>query len=304
MNKIDAITEIRGFNRFYTSFLGLLNQHIIDSGYSLAEARIIYELSKVESCTANQLCAILSIERSYMSKIISKLEKNQLISRSPSEQDNRNIEIRLTEKGQKEFTTLESNANKQIDDILSNLGDDECDKLIKSIRNAKKCFLRSTKKIDMREYCDKDIPYIIDRQLSLYEQERNFTSDVWKKYLIDGVHALIEKFNPDKDCILILDCDDIPAGCIAVAHASDDTAQLRYFFLEPELRGIGVGVTLFEEALDFCRKKRYSHVFLWTVEAQEAARRMYKKYGFEVTEKELSDSWGVPVIEERWDMEL
>lgn len=74
-NKIDIITEIRGFNRFYTNILGLLEQHILDSGYSLTEARVIFEISKTKHCTANQLCSILEIDRSYMSRIITKFEK-------------------------------------------------------------------------------------------------------------------------------------------------------------------------------------------------------------------------------------
>ena len=80
MKKNDVITEIRGFNRFYTNILGLLDQHIIDSGYSLTEARIIFEIGKTDTCTANQLCSILDIDRSYMSKIINKFEKQQLVN--------------------------------------------------------------------------------------------------------------------------------------------------------------------------------------------------------------------------------
>lgn len=82
MKRKDIVTEIRGFNRFYTNILGLLDQYIIDSGYSLTEARILFEISKTDVCTANQLCAVLNIERSYMSKIIRKFEDMGLISRS------------------------------------------------------------------------------------------------------------------------------------------------------------------------------------------------------------------------------
>lgn len=71
--KIDLITEIRGFNRFYTNILGLLDQHILDSGYSLTEARVLFEISKTERCTANQLCSSLKVDRSYMSRMIIKI---------------------------------------------------------------------------------------------------------------------------------------------------------------------------------------------------------------------------------------
>lgn len=69
-NKLDVIAQIRSFNRFYTNVLGLLNRHILDSGYSLTEIRVLLEISKVRHCTANTLVTQLKIDRSYMSRII------------------------------------------------------------------------------------------------------------------------------------------------------------------------------------------------------------------------------------------
>jgi len=304
MNKVDIITEIRGFNRFYTKLLGLLDQHIIDSGYSLTEARIIFEISKTDTCTANQLCSVLGVQRSYMSKIIGKFEKDGLISRRVSQADNRNIEIHMTDKGKAVFHELDKNASAQIDALLSKLTPAEWEKLIAGIRTVKKYFTRATKNIRIRPWRQEDVPYIIDRQLSLYEAERHFTTDIWKQYLTQEVVALVEKFDPDRDCIFILECDDSPSDCVAITHTDDHTAQLRYFFLEPELRGLGVGTDLLNTALSFCREKGYSHAFLWTVSAQETARTLYHKAGFTITETSANETWGIPVLEEKWEMDL
>lgn len=304
MKKNDVITEIRGFNRFYTNILGLLDQHIIDSGYSLTEARIIFEIGKTDTCTANQLCSILDIDRSYMSKIINKFEKQQLVNRTICSTDNRNIEIHMTDKGKAVIHELEKNANRQIEELILKLNNAEWEELINGIRVVKKYFSRATKSIKIRPYREDDIPYVIDRQLSLYEAERNFTTDIWKKYLTQGVLALVERFDSEKDCIFILECNGSPAGCVAITHTKDNMAQLRYFFLEPELRGLGVGTDLLNKALSFCREKKYSHVFLWTVSAQEAARILYKKAGFKITETSENESWGIPVLEEKWDLDL
>ena len=127
MKEIDSITEIRGFNRFYTSILGLLNQHILNSGYSLTEARVIFEISKTESCTANQLCTTLDIDRSYMSRIIKKFEKEGLVTRQINKYDSRNMEIRLTEKGNEVFKELNNRSNEQIRNIIEKLGSKECE---------------------------------------------------------------------------------------------------------------------------------------------------------------------------------
>lgn len=304
MKKNDVVTEIRGFNRFYTNILGLLDRHIIDSGYSLTEARILFEISKTETCTANKLCALLGVDRGYMSKIVNKFEKEQLISRSASQSDSRNIEIHMTEQGKAVFHELESKAIAQVENLIANLGAADCEKLIASIRTIKKYFSRATKAITIRPYREEDIAYVIDRQLSLYESERHFTTEVWKNYLTQGVIALVEKFDPEKDCMLILECDKSPAGCVAVTHTEENFAQLRYFFIEPELRGLGVGTDLLHKALDFCREKKYSHAFLWTVSAQESARKLYKNLGFAITETDENENWGVPVVEEKWEMDL
>lgn len=304
MKQIDFVTEIRGFNRFYTNILGLLDQHIIDSGYSLTEARILFEISKTDICTANQLCSVLDIERSYMSKIIGKFEKKGLISRNVRDTDNRNMEIHMTEQGMTAFHELNDRANKQIENLISKLSPEDCEKLIDSIRVVKTYFSKATKNITIRPYQEKDITYVIDRQLSLYESERNFTTEIWKNYLTQGVLSLVERFEPAKDCMFILECDGNASGCIAITHTQDNTAQLRYFFLEPELRGLGAGTGLLNAALDFCRKKNYSHVFLWTVSAQESARILYKKAGFRITETSKNESWGAPVLEEKWELDL
>lgn len=304
MESIDIVTEIRGFNRFYTNILGLLDQQIIDSGYSLTEARILFKISKTDICTANQLCSILDIERSYMSKIINKFEKKDLIKRRKCGKDNRNIEIQLTEKGMTVFHDLNNRANKQIEDLLEKLNIEDCEKLLNGIRTVKRYFTKATKNIKIRPYEERDISYVIDRQLSLYESERQFTTEIWKKYLTQGVISLIENFNPDKDCMLILECDGNASGCIAITHTEESVAQLRYFFLEPELRGLGAGKNLLDTALNFCREKKYSHVFLWTVSAQESARKLYKNAGFNITETSKNESWGSLVLEEKWDLDL
>ena len=105
-SRIDVIIDIRGFNRFYTNMLGLLNANIGSSDYSLTETRIIYEISKTEKCSANQLSNILRIDTGYLSRILKKLEKEGVLERHSSEDDARINEISLTEKGIKAAKTI------------------------------------------------------------------------------------------------------------------------------------------------------------------------------------------------------
>lgn len=301
---IDIITDVRAFNRFYTNILGLLDKHILDSGYSLTEARVLFEISKTEHCTANQLASTLEIDRSYMSRIIARFEKVGLIKRHASSTDSRIIEIRLTLAGRNLFHELNDRSNQQIDKLLSVLKEDECQKIREAMNTIKRYLTIATINLDIRPFRESDVDYVINRQLSLYENERHFTSDVWKHYLTQGVLTLVEQFDPELDCMYILDYNGNPAGCVAITHVDDGIAQFRYFFLEPELRGLGAGHKLLNMAIEFCKEKGYHHVFLWTVSAQETARHLYSKAGFKLTQTNENAEWGVPVLEERWDMEL
>lgn len=304
MDRLDMIAEIRDFNRFYTSILGLLDKNIMDSGYSLTEARILFEISKMEHCSANRLCTLLDIDRSYMSRIIAKFEKLGLITRVTNKADGRSSEIRLSKNGKTVFRQLNDLSNKHIGKILKKLSAEDSQKITDAMRTIKKYLTIATTDLHIRPYRKADIRYVIDRQLSLYETERQFTSAIWKKYVTQGVMALADNFDPKKECMFILECNGSPAGCVAIADTPEGAAQFRYFFLEPELRGLGAGQRLMNMALDFCKEKEYKHIFLWTVSAQETARHLYKKAGFRITETKHTDDWGVPVLEERWDLSL
>lgn len=158
--------------------------------------------------------------------------------------------------------------------------------------------------ITIRAFTNSDIDFIISQQINLYKIEYGFTSEVWKAYIVDGVHQLVKQFDPEKDCVYILEANNNQAGCIAITHIDDVTAQLRFFFIEANLRGLGAGNKLINMAINFCREKKYKRVFLWTFSKLEAARHLYSKKGFQITETHENSEWGQPVLEERWDLDL
>jgi len=301
---IDTINYIRGFNRFYTNILGLLDQHILNSDYSLTEARILFDLNEVGSCTAHTLSARLNIDKSYMSRIIGRFEKKGLISKTISSEDNRANFIELTEQGSRLIDDLIKTSNCQIEQLLAPLNDKECHDVYLAMETIIKHFTKATTNIEIRPFTNNDIDYIISRQINLYKVEYGFTSEVWKAYIADGVHQLVKQFDSEKDCVYILEANGNVSGCIAITHIEDGTAQLRFFFIEPTLRGLGAGNKLINMAISFCREKKYKRIFLWTFSKLAAARHLYSKNGFQMTDTHENREWGEPVLEERWDLDL
>ena len=121
----ELIEHIRSFNRFYTNIIGLLDQHFLDSPFSLTEGRVLYEISHTENCSAKKIREKISIDEGYLSRILDAFRKKGLITKTPSPEDRRLHIIKLTEKGRKEFSSLNEHSNQLISQILEKLSEEE-----------------------------------------------------------------------------------------------------------------------------------------------------------------------------------
>lgn len=112
---------MRAFNRYYTNLIGVLDQGYLETQYTLTEARILFEISAVGKIDTSEVIDALLIDKSYLSRVLKKFEKNNLITRSKSEKDFRASQISLTEKGLGELDILNSLADRQFEELLKNL---------------------------------------------------------------------------------------------------------------------------------------------------------------------------------------
>lgn len=301
----NVISEVRKFSRFYTNILGLLNKCILDSSYSLTEARILIEIYKTRECTANELIEKLHIDRGYMSRILRKFDGDKLIIKEKSSEDGRVTFLNLTLKGEAILSELEEKSNVQIIKLIDHLNSDEKRKLVESMGNIEKLLDEKEDDVIIRKYNDSDIDYIIKRHGELYKAEFGFLgqfADYVEKYVLE----FNKKHDEDKENIWIAEYNEKRIGVIAVAKGDNDyAAQIRWFLIEPEARGKGLGHKLVKTALDFCKKENYKHIFLWTADVLKTARHIYGSYGFKLTETVTNTEWtDKKVLEEKWEMDL
>jgi DNA-binding MarR family transcriptional regulator len=124
------IQEIRAFNRWYTDVIGLLDQHLLDSSWSLAEARLIYEVHHGGPVQASRLMAVLKMDKGYLSRLLKKLEKEKIITKRKSPGDARAFLLYLTEKGEREFALLNGASDQQIGALLRPLSKGQREELV------------------------------------------------------------------------------------------------------------------------------------------------------------------------------
>jgi DNA-binding MarR family transcriptional regulator len=126
----ELINKIRSFNRFYTNIIGLLDQHFLDSSFSLTEGRVLYEICTTEDCSAKKIRENIVIDEGYLSRILDTFAKRGLIKKTLSPNDGRLRIIAPTEKGKREFSNLNDNSNKLISGMIEKLSEEEREALL------------------------------------------------------------------------------------------------------------------------------------------------------------------------------
>jgi DNA-binding MarR family transcriptional regulator len=126
----EFIEKIRLFNRFFTNIIGVLNQHYLDSPFSLIEGRVLYEINHTKDCSAKKIKTNIAIDEGYLSRIIDKFSQQGLIEKTPAPEDRRLHIITPTEKGQEEFLKLNDSSNVLISQIIENLSSPEITELV------------------------------------------------------------------------------------------------------------------------------------------------------------------------------
>ena len=146
-----------------------------------------------------------------------------------------------------------------------------------------------------------DLGYVIYRHGKLYSKEYNYGIS-FETYVGAGMYEFYKNYNPSVDSVWICEHDNKIVGFVLLMHRENNAAQLRYFYLEPEYRGIGLGKKLMKSYMDFLKEKGYRSSYLWTTHELQAAASLYTRYGFKLTEEKESTGFGKPLKEQRYDL--
>lgn len=308
MPSLDSqVASIRSFNRFYTRKIGVIEPRLLDSPWSLPEARIIYEIAQRGTCTATDLVRELGLDAGYVSRTLQGLQRRQIVSRKPSKDDGRVSEIALTARGKAAFAELDKRSRDDIGSLLRRLSDGERIALVDAMATIEQTLEPSAAKppvaYRLRTHRPGDIGWVISRHGAVYAQE--FGWDIGFKALVAEIAAqFIKGYDPARERCWIAEIGGEPAGSIFLVKASDDIAKLRLLLVENKARGLGIGRALVDECIRFARGAGYSSITLWTQSILLAARGIYQNAGFRRVKEEKHHSFGVDLIGETWEMKL
>ncbi|WP_322418705.1 bifunctional helix-turn-helix transcriptional regulator/GNAT family N-acetyltransferase [Mesorhizobium huakuii] len=300
------IDAVRAFNRFYTRQIGLLDEGLLKSAFSLTEARVLYELAHRDGLTATDLGRDLGLDAGYVSRLLKKFERDDLISRSTLVSDARQSSIALTQAGRNAFAPLNKDSHDQVAALLDRLPASEQDRLVKSMRTVQALLDESAEpKIPylLRSLQIGDIGWITRRQGMLYAQDYGW-DETYEALVAEILAAFVKSFDPKWERSWIAERDGEVVGSVFVVRKSPEVAKLRLLYVEPSARGLGIGARLVDECIAFARAKGYKTLTLWTNDILGSARRIYQAAGFKLIDEERHHSFGKDLVGQTWDLDL
>jgi DNA-binding MarR family transcriptional regulator/GNAT superfamily N-acetyltransferase len=303
----NPIPAIRHFNRYYTRQIGLLQQGLLETPFSLSEVRLLYELAHREGVTATGLATDLSLDPGYLSRVLANFEKRGWIRRQPSPHDRRQSLLTLTRTGAAEFSPLETRSNHQVEQMLAKISPAAQRQLVSAMQQIEQILSPQPVTAEpylLRAHQPGDIGWVVFRHGVLYSEEYHY-DERFEALVAEIAAEFIQHFDPQKERCWIAERDGERVGSVFLVRKSATVSKLRLLLVEPSARGLGIGRRLVEECIRFARQAGYKKMMLWTQSELKAARAIYQQAGFELTGKEKHDSWSRKgLISETWELKL
>ena len=301
------IAAVRAFNRAYTKKLGVLDQHLLKSPYSLSEARVMYELAHRDEMTATEIGGELGLDPGYLSRIVQGFEDDGLISREALASDRRHFRLALTTKGRQAFARLDRSSHDEVAAMLSELTVADRKRLTEAMETIERLLGLSravpSRPAILRDPRPGDMGYVVQSHGALYAGEYGFDA-TFEALVAEIVAKFITSFDAARERCWIADIDGNAVGSVFLVRHSDDVAKLRLLLVEPAGRGQGIGQRLVAECISFARACGYRKITLWTQSILLAARKIYQDAGFKLVASEPHRSFGQDLIGETWEREL
>ena len=298
--KVDVV---RRFSRFYAQRMGSV---LAGSRFTLAEVRVLFELTLREGLTAAELRRDLDMDQGYLSRILRGFERRRLVTRERSRTDARMAIVRLTERGRRELAPIDEAAAKQVRAILEQHSEGQQDRLVDAMRTIEELLGGLPSQggaVLLRDHEPGDLGWIVARHGALYAREKDW-NERFEGLVAEVVAEFAGNHDPARERCWIAVKDGRRVGCVMLVRRSDRVAQLRCLLVEPSARGSGIGKVLVDECLRFAREAGYRKVRLWTDASLAAARRLYERAGFRYVGREQHTGFGRGLAGQRWELSL
>jgi len=307
----DDVALVRAFNRLYTAVIGVLDEGLVATPWSLAEARIIYEVAIGGEVTSADLRARLGVDRGWVSRLVAKLDADGLVTRRADPADARRRIVSLTPGGERAFAHLDVRSSAAAEALLASLPPADRRDLVEAMAVIGEILggppvAAVSPAVVLRPPAPGDLGWIVERNAAVYAQQYGWdeTYEALVARIVADFAAGRDAPDARREAAWIAEVDGLRAGCVLCVADDERTARLRLLLVEPAARGAGIGSRLVEECVRFARRARYQRLVLWTNDVLTDARRLYERAGFVLVDEEPHRSFGHDLVGQTWALDL
>ncbi|MGP9436894.1 bifunctional helix-turn-helix transcriptional regulator/GNAT family N-acetyltransferase [Ewingella sp. AOP8-B2-18] len=304
------VEEIRVASRKMVRELGFMHNTLAATQYSPSVVHTLLEVENHGSMTAAQLVQILGLEKSSVSRMLTKLVSAGELEETPSTDDARIKQLTLTAQGRKTVEKINSYGSQQVIAALQKMNPHQQQTVSQGLRfyveALKACRQESEpeSKDQVKVICGYQpgmIGRITEMHGSYYAREHNFGS-FFEAKVAAGLADFTGRLDKPGNQIWLAMQNGRIVGSVAIdgEDLANDDAHLRWFILDDGCRGSGAGRKLIAAAMQFCDEQGFPAVQLWTFNKLTAARRLYESFGFELAKEWQGDQWGSTITEQQF----
>ena len=302
----DPVAAVRHFNRFYTRQIGLLDEGLHHSPFSLTEVRVMYEIFHHPGITATEIREALALDAGYLSRILRGLRRQGLVSARAPMADRRRRSLTLTDRGLRTFEGLNARSSEQVEGMLARLSRPQRRELVRAMGGIEGLLDKAAPASDdvlLRDPLPGELGWVVKRHGEIYTAEYGWNGE-FEGLVAEIVGQFVANLDPRVERCWIAELRGEPAGSIFLVKDTAEVAKLRLLLVEPWARGHGVGTRLVDACLAFAREAGYAKVRLWTNAKLDAARRLYERAGFRMVEESRARRFGFDQVFQTWELDL
>jgi DNA-binding MarR family transcriptional regulator/N-acetylglutamate synthase-like GNAT family acetyltransferase len=306
ISEAQRIEAVRRFNRFYTRRIGVLREGLLDSPFSLTQARVIYELAHRAGVTARELGADLGLDAGYLSRLLRGLREQGLVAETRSSEDGRRKLLHLTRAGETVFARLNARSREEIGAMLGALTARDRTRLVQAMETIEQSLDAPPEHrppYTLRPHRAGDIGWVIHRHGALYAREYGW-DETFDAMVARVAADFIDNFDETCERCWMAEMEGAIVGSVFLVRQSDEVAKLRMLLVDPAARGHGLGRRLVEECIAFARGVGYRKITLWTNDILHAARHIYETAGFVLVDEKPHHSFGQDLVGQTWELDL
>ncbi|MEP7457640.1 bifunctional helix-turn-helix transcriptional regulator/GNAT family N-acetyltransferase [Phyllobacterium sp. SB3] len=309
MSMLLDTAPIRDASRRIVRELGFMRPTLAGTEFAPSSVHALIEIGRNGTLTAAELCAVLDLEKSSVSRMVRKLIQSGELTEEPNGQDARSKSLSLTEQGRNTLAAI----NAYADNVVTSSLDDLSAAIQEKVRDGLVAYADALEHRRVGEASKPAAiaiesgyqPGIIGRCAEMHG--RYYARAVGFDHFFEGKVATgLAEFSdrlgrPVNQIWAAIDGEKI-VGTVAIdgENLGNNVAHLRWFIMEDGYRGAGIGKRLLDEAVSFAAANGFTEIHLWTLKGLDAARRLYERQGFVLADEYAGDQWGREIMEQRF----